>query len=152
MSAAAGAGRGPGPADAYIRYYETLTPEGLSRLAEVVASDVRFKDPFNDVRGIDAYRALLARMFRDVPDIRFKVTRQAVDGATCYIRWTCDGTVRAMGAQPWHVEGMSELRFSPDGKVREHIDFWDAAEQFYERLPLIGGLLRFIRRRFLTHR
>jgi hypothetical protein len=46
---------------------------------------------------------------------------------------------------------MSELRFAADGRVREHIDHWDAAAQVYERLPLIGGLMRLIRRRFASH-
>lgn len=140
-----------GPADAYIAFYEGLTPRTLDGLSAVVSDDVRFKDPFNDVRGLAAYRAILARMFEAVPDVRFKVLRHGPAGDVYVLRWTCDGTVKAMGAEPWHVEGMSELRFSPDGTVREHIDYWDAAEQFYERLPVIGALLRFIRRRFVAH-
>jgi steroid delta-isomerase len=143
--------RGSGPADAYIRYYEALSLATLSALDNVVTPDVRFKDPFNDVRGIEHYRRLLTKMFDAVPDVRFCVSQQAVDGETCFIRWRCEGTIKAMGAAPWLVEGMSELRFAPDGRVREHIDHWDAASQFYERLPVIGWLLRLIRRRFASH-
>jgi hypothetical protein len=140
-----------GPADAYVRYYEALSPATLKDLETVVAPDVRFKDPFNEVRGVEAYRRLLAKMFEAVPDVRFTVSHRAVDGETCFLRWRCAGTLTAMGAKPWVVEGMSELRFSPDGRVREHIDHWDAAAQFYERLPVIGGVLRLIRRRLSSH-
>jgi hypothetical protein len=31
--------------------------------------------------------------------------------------------------------------------VVEHIDYWDAAEQIYERLPVLGNVLRPIRER-----
>ena len=47
-----------------------------------------------------------------------------------------------------------ELEVSPaleawllaDGRVVEHRDYWDAAEQLYEKLPLIGGVLRLLKR------
>jgi len=37
------------------------------------------------------------------------------------------------------------------GKVVEHIDYWDAAEQVYERLPLLGPILRRVRQRLGSH-
>jgi len=42
---------------------------------------------------------------------------------------------------------MSELTFDSDGKVARHVDHWDAGKEFYEKLPLLGGVLRAIRRR-----
>ena len=136
--------RAIGPADAYIRFYETLSPATLPDLARVATVDVHFRDPFNDLRGVDEYQRVLGELLESVPDVKFTVGHQAVDDDTCFIRWRMIGTLR--GA-PWIVEGMSALRFAADGRVREHVDYWDAAAQFYERLPLIGGVLRFIRRR-----
>ncbi|MDX1425375.1 MAG: nuclear transport factor 2 family protein, partial [Kiloniellales bacterium] len=49
---------------AYANFYETLTPESLERLDALCAADVRFRDPFNDVSGVAAYRAILADMFQ----------------------------------------------------------------------------------------
>ncbi len=138
------ASRSVGPADAYIRFYEELGPDTVDRLREVASDDVRFRDPFNDVTGLEAYRRLLVKMYDTLPDAKFIVTHQSVDGDTCFIRWRSEATLRG---KPWIVEGMSELRFAPDGKVREHIDHWDAAGQFYERFPIIGSMIRFIRRR-----
>ncbi|MCB2108267.1 MAG: nuclear transport factor 2 family protein [Rhodobacteraceae bacterium] len=131
-------------ARAYVAFYESLTPETVANLGNVVTDDVRFKDPFNDVRGRGAYAAILSHMFKAVPDISFKVSHVAIDGEVCFLRWRSEGT---LSGGPWIVDGMSELRFAPDGRVREHIDHWDAAAQFYERLPILGALIRFIRRR-----
>ena len=138
-------------ARAYVRFYEALRPESVGDLSRVATDDIRFHDPFNDVHGCQAYAHILRKMFDAVPDIRFTVSHIALDGETCFIRWRSIGTLRAMGAMPWIVEGMSELKFAPDGRVREHVDYWDAAAQFYERLPIIGPLLRFIRRRVASH-
>ena len=40
---------------------------------------------------------------------------------------------------------MSEIRSDREGRVIEHVDHWDASEQFYAWLPVIGGLIRLIR-------
>ena len=45
------------------------------------------------------------------------------------------------------VPGMTHLRFDGDGKITSHRDLFDAAEGFYEALPVIGGVLRAIKRR-----
>lgn len=141
----------PNSGAAYVQFYETMTPGAVAELGNFVSDDVRFKDPFNDVVGVEAYRRLLVKMFETVPDIAFTVSHRAIDGDACFLRWRCQGTIPRLGRAPWIVEGMSELRFAEDGRVREHIDHWDASAQFYERLPLLGGLLRLIRRRVASH-
>lgn len=138
-------------ADAYIAFYQRLTPDTVANLAEVAADDILFKDPFNEVRGRDRYAALLRKMFDAVPDIRFAVSHRAITGDTCFLRWRSTGTLRALRSAPWVVDGMSELRFASDGRVREHVDHWDAAGQFYERIPVLGAVLRLIRRRVSAH-
>lgn len=135
------------PAKAYIAYYESLKVSSLDDLASVVHEDVTFKDPFNDVRGVEAYKAVLGHMFNAAPDIKFTVLHCAYDGDACFLRWDSRATVKALGQDPWVVQGMSELRFAPDGRVLSHIDYWDSAAQFYERVPVLGSILRFIRRR-----
>jgi hypothetical protein len=49
------------------------------------------------------------------------------------------------------IEGVSEVRFDAAELVVEHVDYWDPAAAVYERLPLLGGVLRGLRRR-LAHR
>ena len=139
------------PAAGYIKFYETLTPASLSDLDQVVHEDVKFKDPFNEVRGLAAYRQILEAMFNAAPDIVFEVKHCAYDGDVCYLRWVSRASIKALGRDPWVVHGMSELTFAPDGRVLSHIDFWDAASQFYERVPVLGTLLRLIRRRVAAH-
>jgi steroid delta-isomerase len=45
------------------------------------------------------------------------------------------------------IRGVSHIRFNAEGKVNYHRDYWDAAEELYEKLPLVGGLMRFLKRR-----
>jgi len=132
-------------ADAYVRLWESLTPDNLNRLPELVTPDVRFADPFNDVRGMEALKRVMLKAIHDVPEQRFAVTRRAWDGDLCLLCWAFTGRTR--GGQRLSIEGMSQITVSADGKVSRHIDHWDAGRQFYEKLPLIGAMLRLIRRR-----
>ncbi len=141
----------PHSVDAYVAFYESLTPETLPNLATVAHEDVRFKDPFNDVVGIERYRTVLADMFEATPDISFEVLHRAYDGDVCFLRWNCQATVKALGKAPWKVKGMSEIRFASDGRVVAHLDYWDASTQFYNHLPIIGWLISLIRRRVAAH-
>ncbi len=131
---------------AYVSFYESLTPESLGRLDELCTPDVRFRDPFNDVTGITAYRAILAEMFVQVETPRFQVSDRALSGRVAYLRW--DFTFKPKrGGTPWRIEGMSEVHFDRRGRVSAHLDYWDSGSQFYARLPVVGRLIGFVRKR-----
>lgn len=144
-SALAEAARLEAGGNAYLAFWNTLTPLTLDRLDTVTTDDIRFKDPFNDVTGRPAVRRVLEHMFEQVKEPRFRVRHWAWAGPRLMlIRWSFSGRVPVLGA--WTVEGMSEVTFAADGRVTSHIDHWDAGEQVYARVPGIGWILGLIRR------
>ena len=132
------------PFAAYLQFFKTLTPTSLDRLDDLVAPDVRFRDPFNDIQGVAAMRHVFVDMFERLSEPRFVIMDTARSCQRCYVLWKF--TARA-GRLRLKVEGMSELEADASGRIVAHIDHWDAAGQLYEKLPIIGGLYRFIRRR-----
>jgi len=132
------------PHERYRLFLEGLTPEALDSLSDHVTSDVHFKDPFNDVRGVAAMTCVFRHMFEKVDDIRFTVRNAMAEGGNCLMEWRFEGR---LGGKPWAFDGTSVLRFTPEGLVAEHIDHWDAAGSLYERLPVIGWLLARLRGR-----
>ena len=48
----------------YARFFETLTPARVVFLRDLAVPDVRFKDPFNDVRGVEPMIAAISSMYR----------------------------------------------------------------------------------------
>lgn len=130
----------------YITFFENLTPESLNRFEEVFSSDARFRDPFNDARGVAAVRRVFEKMFDDVDEHKFKVQSYAVNGNSAYLVWVFEITPKGK-KKVWLIEGMSRIDFREDGKATAHIDYYDAAGQIYEKIPLIGGVLRLMRRK-----
>ena len=132
--------------EAYVAFYESLTPSSVEQLARYCAPEVRFRDPFNDVTGVAAYRAILARMFVDVREPRFIVRDHALSGQIAYLRWDFSFATRKHGT-PWQIEGMTEVHFNTEGRVTAHLDHWDSGSQFYGRLPVLRTLIGLVRRR-----
>jgi len=127
--------------------FEALTPETVDLLRALCAPDVRFRDPFNDVRGIDKLVRVFEDMFATCDDPRFVVLDQAVGEAAGYLKWEFHFRPRRAAGTPWRIEGMSEIHFDDQGRIIAHLDHWDAGAQFYGRLPILRGLIGFVRRR-----
>ena len=140
----AGLPANPSSARRLADFYATLTPASLATLDHYYARDARFKDPFNEVAGIDAIRRIFEHMFATTEGPRFVVTERIEQGDQAMLGWTFHFGLRGRALT---VRGVTHLRFDAAGRVELHRDYWDAAEELYEKLPLIGALMRGLRRR-----
>lgn len=133
-------------AAAAIQFFEMLTATDVAAMGGLYTDDARFKDPFNEVQGLAPVQRIFAHMFSALDVPRFVVLTALVDGDQCFLTW--DFVFRMKGqALDRRIHGSSHLRFAPDGRIAYHRDYWDAAEELYEKLPLLGALLRWIKRR-----
>ena len=134
--------------DHLCHWFESLTPDSLARLGEFYTADARFKDPFNEVQGIPAIQRVFEHMFESLNEPRFVVTGRLVDGAQCFLVWEFRFRFQRFDTTAEQVvRGGSHLRLAPDGRVSDHRDYWDAAEELYEKLPVVGGLMRWLKKR-----
>ena len=152
-----GATPGPDPASAQVsavqalarvaRFYETLEPGTVADVRTVYAQDALFKDPFNDVRGHAAIMRIFEHMFNQVDQPRFIVLAQAAQGGQGFLTWEMRFRMKRLVDGVQTIRGATHLAFNADGQVIMHRDYWDAAEELYEKLPLLGGFMRFLKRR-----
>ena len=136
----------------YAAAFAALSPETMDDLLATVSPQVRFKDPFNDVTGQEAFKAIFVHMFETCDAPRFHITditrSNAENGTRAYLRWRMSGRIKSWPHTSLDLEGMSEIHIGADGLVAAHIDHWDSASQLLARLPLIGLLLRPVMRLF----
>lgn len=133
-----------------VDFFEGLvTVDGLSAaLQHTYAPDARFKDPFNDVQGLPQIEAVFAHMFKTLDEPHFVVRDQIAQGQMAFLSW--DFRFRFKGEAAWQaIHGATRLHFDAQGLVCEHRDYWDAAEELYEKLPLLGSLMRWLKRRVM---
>jgi len=133
--------------DRIIGFFESLAPADLARLADFYADDATFKDPFNEVRGVAAIRRIFEHMFATLDEPRFVIRDALVQGEQCFLSWDFVFRMRRFDRKLQTIRGGSHLRLAADGRVAMHRDYWDAAEELYEKLPLLGALMRWLKRR-----
>jgi steroid Delta-isomerase len=128
-------------------FFETIRPESVGQIGTIYAPDAYFKDPFNEVRGVPAIERIFRHMFAQVIDPRFVIHDAVIQGEQGFVTWDFRFRMRRFSAVEQVIRGASHLRFGAAGLVVFHRDYWDAAEELYEKLPVLGGLMRFLRRR-----
>lgn len=131
--------------DKHVKWLESIRRETvtLDVLKEYYTHDEHFRDPFNDVCGIDNVQRVYDKMFDQVNNIHFQITEYALNGASiAFLSWTM--TFEARGKEH-EIVGASRLRFEDNGLVSEHFDFWDTLPAF-ETIPVIGFVLKAIKR------
>ncbi len=130
-----------------IALFESLAPADLARLGAFYTEDATFKDPFNEVRGVPAIRAIFEHMFVNLDEPRFVILDAVVQNDQCFLIWDFTFRMRRFKRALQTIRGASHLQLAADGRVQMHRDYWDAAEELYEKLPVIGALMRWLRRR-----
>jgi ketosteroid isomerase-like protein len=129
-----------------VRFYETLQPESVAEVRSLYAADASFKDPFNEVRGHAAIVRIFEHMFVQVIAPRFVVLEHVAQGNQAFLTWEFRFRMRRLVSGEVVVRGASHLLFDNEGRVAMHRDYWDAAEELYEKLPLLGALMRWLKR------
>jgi steroid delta-isomerase len=133
--------------EALIRWFENLSPETLDQVPHFYAADAEFKDPFNEVHGVDAITHIFSHMFTQVDAPRFVVGHRFSGDDGVMLLWDFHFRSRGpLAAKAITVRGATHLRFDAQGRVILHRDYWDAAEELYAKLPLVGWLMRGLQR------
>lgn len=129
----------------FRQFYDEFSPAWIERLEELYAPNFDFRDPFHEVHGDFA---TLRKYFKRVLELavtRFRVEDLATGNDGSYVRWRWEWKRRDKD-ELRIVPGVTHLRFAGD-KITYHRDLFDAAEGFYEALPVLGSALRVVRKR-----
>ena len=130
-----------------VTLFEQLSPQDLPRLAEIYTTDAHFKDPFNAVQGVAAIERVFEHMFSSLEAPRFVIRDVVVQGRQCFLSWDFMFRMKRFNRAEQVIHGGSHLRLAADGRITEHRDYWDAAEDLYEKLPVLGALMRWLKQR-----
>ena len=128
------------------QFFETISRDSVPRVPEIYAAQAYFKDPFNEVQGVPAIQQVFRHMFATLIGPRFVIRDAVCDGEQCFLSWDFLFHMRRFRGDEQCIRGGTHLRLAADGRIVEHRDYWDAAEELYEKLPLLGGLMRWLRR------
>jgi len=135
--------------DRFKDFFSVWTQENvLAKVRHVYAEDAYYFDTFKEVNGIDAIEAYILRTLKAVESSTFEFTDIAVSEGNYYFRWITDMKFKILKkGQVFRSYGITHIRFDETGKVVLHMDYWDSASGLFEHIPVLGGLIKLIKRR-----
>ena len=126
------------------QWFATLTPLSLQNIDKIYAQTAMFRDPFNEVVGIASIQRIYQHMFETLDEPRFVITTKLVDATGAFMTWQFLFTLHN---KAYKIEGGTHFNLDEHGLIVLHRDYWDAAQELYEKIPVLGAVLRLLRKK-----
>ena len=119
----------------YIYLFSNLSIDNINEFDDIISKDIIFIDPFNNIKGINAFKKIFYHMFENVNEPKFFILDYSMNKQRVFLKWKM--TFFAFKSLQT-IEGMSELVLNDAGKVASHIDYWDTLSGIFIKIPFIG--------------
>ena len=139
------------PIKNYIKTFENLDKDNINTLKKIFDEEIIFRDPFNYTKGILNTISIFERMFISLKDPVFSVKEYGVSYTNkkkYFLSWELSGKFKN-SSKSVKIEGLSEVTFNLDGKAISHVDYWDSLSQLLIKLPKIGLVINYFKKKFL---
>ena len=123
----------------YINLFNKLSSKNINEFDDLISKDIVFIDPFNNIKGVNAFKKIFYHMFENVKDPKFLILDYSINKQRVFLKWKM--TFFAFKSLQI-IEGMSELLLNDDGKISTHTDYWDSLNGIFIKIPLIGHFYR----------
>ena len=127
----------------FIHFLENFSSETLVELESIYHEDISYIDPINKGQGIEHLRLIMQDLLKVFRNVKFKLLETSGDKQLAFVCW--EMTYRFRGKN-YLINGVSKLDFDASGKVIKHEDYWDASFPLYGTFPLLGLLMKAIKR------
>jgi hypothetical protein len=133
----------------FKKYNQDLSSVNISNNTKTIyAPDLYFQDPFKELQGEQPFEDYLLRGSAATAQFSLEFKDIGESEGTYYFNWIMTVKLHRdkKKAPPTQTPGISQVRFGADGKVIFQHDFYDAGGFLYEKLPILGGGIRFVKK------
>lgn len=134
----------------FEKFFGNLTEQNARELTRETYTDpVFFYDTLKVVKNREELEEYFVETARNTESVKARIVDVARSGRDYYVRWEMEIRLKKFRrGETLRSVGMTHLRFSPEGKIQMHHDYWDSTSGFFEHVPALGGVLRWIKQKF----
>lgn len=138
--------------DDFVSTYQQLNISNLDKLADIYHQDITFRDPLHQIQGLDNLTTYFEHLYENLISSEFVLTNHISEGSypangSAAIYWQMHLRHKKINSgNTITVEGHSLLQ-RQDNRVIYHRDYFDVGSMIYEHLPVLGGIIRLIKRK-----
>lgn len=114
-------------------------------LAKIYTDNVIFIDPIKSIKGLDDLTKYFEDLYKSVTSCHFRLTNNVPDGHRYSLEWVMQLKHKKISNnQEIELNGASFIEFEND-KVCYHRDYYDLGSLVYERIPILGSVVKKVR-------
>jgi hypothetical protein len=130
----------------FRRTYDLLSSDSIWLLDDLYDESVVFIDPIHEIRGLPALREYMTRMYGGVKRCAFEHHSVLVSRREAMLTWTMEMEhKRFRPDRVLRLPGATVIRFGD--KITYQRDYYDLGALIYERVPVLGPIVQWIKKR-----
>lgn len=133
--------------DQFSMFYTDLASMKIDELSNIYSQDIVFIDPVEKHKGIASVENYFTRLLSSAKFCTFTIhSKLETEDSGYLVTWTMKFTSKSMKrGKPISVDGITLLKIQ-DSKIVYHRDYYDLGQMVYENIPVLGRLIKKIKR------
>lgn len=128
----------------FKNYFTLLDFNNDSILGEIYSNNVVFTDPIHEIYGIEELNKYFNKLNDNLIEGSFQFTDESTVDDKTYLSWEMNLKLKRPKKNV-KTSGISVLTI--EEKIISQRDYFDAGELFYENIPILGSIIRFLKKK-----
>ncbi len=136
----------------FLNFYNNLSQNNLSSLADLYALNVEFIDPVHHIVGLDQLQQYFSHAYARLNSCQFVATSKIAAQDQGCLSWVMTFTHDAIGnGKSISVHGCSVVHWNSEGKIAYHRDYYDLNEMVLQHIPVLGWVTKKVQQKMANH-
>jgi hypothetical protein len=133
--------------DLWSKTYNTEGKPDWSHILPYYDENIYFRDTIQEIRGIEAFRAMTERLTKRSKDLKMKIVNALMEENKIFLEWEMTLSFKKYPSSVLY--GSSRLTLNEEGKIIEQRDYYDLWGDIFDNIPRFGKAYRkFMIRKF----
>ena len=128
-------------------YFNQMKLGNDTILNEIYSDNVIFIDPIHQINGIENLKSYFKKLDGNLIKGSFRFIDESIRDNTAYLQWEMNLHLKRPRKNV-KASGISVL--TVEQKITKHRDYFDAGELFYENIPLLGKIIRSLKKKIAS--
>ncbi len=138
--------------DKFREYYGHFDQYDLNMLGDFYSPDIYFCDPVHEIHGLPELTDYFYQVCAGLIACRFEFVGETLAEESAWFKWVMHYQHPQLNqGESLELTGASYLRFNKDRSlIGAHEDFYDMGSMLYEHVPVLGGGVRWLKKRLVN--